>query len=201
MNRKILCTIAVLAIASSALVGCGAKQEEQATVTTSTQQPVAKQDPVISLFNEYAVMEGHTLYQSPDGGFSIQLPEGSTMNDSDPNNVTINIASAYANPDLINISKTTGAQKIDSTAGLMEMLKNDNSIDITGFFVLNKDNAYEGYKYTYVSVDNSELKGIVSTFFAEDGSAYIVNATINNGGDEANVQAVNDVIDTFVNYL
>ena len=81
------------------------------------------------------------------------------------------------------------------------MLKDDSSIDITGFFVLNIDGAYKGYKYTYTSVENAQLKGIVSIYFNADGSAYVVNATINNGNDERNVETINTIVDTFVSYL
>lgn len=81
------------------------------------------------------------------------------------------------------------------------MLKDDSSIDITGFFVLNLDGSYKGYKYTYTSVENAQLKGIVSTYFNADGSAYVVNATINNGSDERNVETINTIVDTFVTYL
>lgn len=196
MKKKIICTIAAVAALAAVATGCS---KDNASSTAS--QTTAQSDPVLYVFGYYDVPENYTLYSSADGAFSIQLPNGSTVNDSDPSNVTINIASAFTNPDYINISKATGLEKISSTAQLMELLKNDNGIDITGFFTMDKDGQYEGYKYTYTSIDNPALKGIISTFFADDGSAYIVNATINNGNDESNVTTINSIVDSFINNL
>lgn len=201
MKKNLLLTISAILVLTAAFAGCSKNDETAAVTEAPTEAAATSSDPVINLYDEYQVADGDTLYESEDGSFSIHLPEGSTIDDSDPDNVTINIASDYENPDLINISKTVNGQKIASIASLMEMLKSDNSIDVTGFFVLQKGGTYEGYKYTYVSVDNADLKGIVSVFFADDNSAYTVNATINNGSDEDNVTKVNAIVDSFVSNI
>ena len=195
MKKNIICCAAAALSLSLVLCSCSMTGEPEPTA-----QPAAAADPVINVFNEYGLVNGFSLYTSPDGGFSIQLPEGSMVNDADSNNVTISLAGSFETKDLINISKSYSQQQIKSTAELMELLKNDNSIDITGFFTLNKDGAYTGYKYTYTAMDNPSLKGIVSLYFNSDGSAYIVNATINNGSDETNVTNINTVIDTFISF-
>ena len=194
MKRNIIGVITAVTALTLSLGGCSLTGEP-----AQTEQPAAA--PVTNVLGEYTLLSGYTMYQSPDGGFSIQLPEGSTINDADLNDVTITVASAYANADMINIKKATGVQAVSTVDQLYNMLKDDNTIDITGFFVLNMDGAYKGYKYSYTSMDNQQLKGIVSTYFAADGSAYIVSAVINNGGDEQNVEMINTVVDTFINYL
>ena len=50
-------------------------------------------------------------------------------------------------------------------------------------------------------MDTPALKGIVSVFFASDGNAYTVHATIVNGTDETNVTTINSTLDSFINYL
>ncbi len=195
MNKKIISVFVAAAALTAALSGCSLTGEKDASNNTSAPAPV------INVLSEYAPLGGFMQYQSPDGGFSIQLTEGSVVNDADPNDVTMTIASAYTNADMLNISKSTGVSKVENADQLYTMLKDDSSIDITGFFVLNIDGAYKGYKYTYTSVENAQLKGIVSTYFNADGSAYVVNATINNGNDERNVETINTIVDTFVSYL
>ena len=166
---------------------------------TPTIAPVERPAAVVNILDDYALLAGHTLYMSADNGFSVQLPEGSTIDDQDPNNITITIAGDYPSPDFINISYSHDAQVIDTEVKLMDMLRDDNSIDITGFFVLKNAGAYEGYKYTYTAMSNTDLKGIKSTYFSADGSAYIVTATINNA-DEINTTNINTIVDTFINY-
>lgn len=196
MKKSTILSFAAVSLAAALIGGCsfpsGGDKESEGETT--------RVDPTINVFGEYAVMAGFTQYASPDGGFSIQLPEGSAVDDANLGSVTITVAGGYENPDLINISKNAAAQQLHSTAELMKMLESDNSIDITGYFNINKDGAYEGYKYTYTAMDNPSLKGIVSVFFSDDGSAYTVNATINNGADEANVTMINTILDTFINY-
>ena len=194
MKRNIIGVITAVTALTLSLGGCSLTGEP-----TATEQPAAA--PVTNVLGEYALLSGYTMYQSPDGGFSIQLPEGSTINDADLNDVTITVASAYANADMINIKKATGVQAVSTVDQLYNMLKDDNTIDITGFFVLNMDGSYKGYKYTHTAMDNSQLKGIVSTYVGADGSAYRVSAVINNCGDEQNVEMINTVVDTFINYL
>ncbi|MGN1116826.1 MAG: hypothetical protein ACI4TH_09670 [Candidatus Ornithomonoglobus sp.] len=195
MKKSTICSLAAASLLITAISGCGSVSDN---ADTATLEPVHA-DPTITVFGAYAPLEGYTEYTSADGSFSIQLPDGSTIDDADPDSVTITVAGGYENPDLINISKSDSAQRITSTAELMKMLESDNSIDITGYFNISKDQAYQGYKYTYTSIDNETLKGIVSTFFSEDGTAYIVNATINNGADEENVTKINTIVDTFIN--
>lgn len=195
MNKKIISMFVAAAALTAALSGCSLTGEED------TSNNVSAPAPVMNVLGEYAPLGGFMQYQSPDGGFSIQLTEGSVVNDADPNDVTMTIASAYTNADMLNVSKATGVSKVETSEQLYTMLKDDSSIDITGFFVLNLDGSYKGYKYTYTSVENAQLKGIVSTYFNADGSAYVVNATINNGNDERNVETINTIVDTFITYL
>ena len=164
MNKNKLCIFIATALLSLSVCGCSMTGEPEQT--QETLQPA----PIINVYGEYGLMPGFSQYVSPDNSCSIQLPEGSIVNDTDVDNITVTVASAFENKDLINISKTTGVQPLTTTAELMELLKNDNSIDITGFFTLSKDGAYEGYKYTYTAMDNPSLKGIVSVFFASDTS-------------------------------
>ncbi len=194
MKKKLLLTI-LLALGMTALAGCSMTGEPEPTIA-----PVEKPAEVISVFDEYAILAGHTLYTSPDAAYSIQLPEGATIDDSNPDSITVTIAGEFEMADIVNITFTETATVIDTEAKLMDMLRNDNSIDITGFFLLKNNGAYEGYKYTYTSVDDTELKGIKSTYFSKDGSAYVVTATLNNGGDSITETNINTIVDTFINY-
>lgn len=203
MNR--ITTLAVTASLVAALSGCGCSMtgetdnSEQDTVVVET----VPAEPAIAVYNDYALLPGHNVYVSPDSAFSIQLPDGNAVNDADPANITISLSGTFANPDIITISKSTAATAVYTESQLYELLSNDNSIDVTGFYVLEnaEDGAYKGYKYSYVSYADPQLKGITSTYFSADGTAYIVDATINNGGDETNVNNINLIIDTFINYL
>ncbi|MDD6763649.1 MAG: hypothetical protein PUD92_08515 [Clostridiales bacterium] len=194
MKKSTICSLAAASLIITAISGCTTALDN---TDSATAEPVHV-DPVITVFNSYAPLEGYTEYTSPDGSFSIQLPDGSTIDDTNPDSVTVTVAGSYENPDLINISKSDSAQRITSTAELMKMLESDNSIDITAYYNINKDDAYEGYKYTYNAMDNEMLKGIVSTYFSDDGTAYIVNATINNGADEENIIKIHTIVDTFI---
>ena len=196
MKRNILCTVIAITALTASLGGCSMTGEPEAT-----EMPVVQPAPNVYVADEYALLDGYTLYQSPDSAFSIQLPEGSEVVEEDAENISITIAGTFANPDTISITKATGAQAIDSVDALLQMLQDDDSIDITAFYVLRKNEGYEGYKYHYTSVDDPQLKGIKSYYFSADGSAYIVNATIYNGGDDANVLYINTIVDTFINYL
>ncbi len=201
--KKIL-ILTALAVTISAMSGCSTTGEPDNTITNEavvTEQPQA--EPTLAVYSDYALLPGHTVYISPDSAFSIQLPEGNTVNDADPANVTISLLGTFANPDIINISKSTTAAAVYTEAQLYELLASDNSIDVTGFYVLEnaEDGAYKGYKYSYVSYADPQLKGITSTYFSSDGTAYVIDATINNGGDEINVNNINLIIDTFINYL
>ena len=191
-KSTIYALLSILSVVS--VTGCSLSAEPAATIA-----PVQRPAAVVNILDDYAMLAGHTLYKSSDGAYSIQIPEGSTIDDSDPNNITIAITGEYPSPDFINITYSHDAQVIDNEVKLMDMLKDDNSIDITGFFILKNTGAYEGYKYTYTAMSNSDLKGIKSTYFSADGSAYIVTATINNA-DEINTTNINTVVDTFINY-
>lgn len=194
MRKSIVGIIAVVSAVTVSLGGCSLTAEKKSTDKSEAA-------PVIAVLGEYALLGGHTMYTSADGGFSVQLPEGSVVNDANPNDITITLASAYVNADMLSITKKTGVQAVTTTDELYQMLKDDDTIDITGFFTLSYGGAYKGYKYTYTSTSNANNKGIVSTYFAADGSAYIVKAIINNGGNEQNVENVNTVVDTFVSYI
>ena len=181
----------------SALLLCGCDMMTGEPAPTPV--PEVKEAAVVNILDEYAVLSGHTLYTNADGGFSIQLPEGSVIDDTDPNNITATVASEYELPDTINIKFSQNAKVIDTEAKLMDMLANDNTIDITGFFLLKNNGAYEGYKFTYTSMTDPQLKGIKSVYFANDGTAYEITATIVNGGDEITVTNINTIVDTFIN--
>ena len=195
MKKQMICLL-VAAAAAASLSGCGCSMSGQPKPTAAP-----KVEATHTVYGEYLLIDGFSLYTSPDGAYSIQIPEGSTVIGDDPANTTVTLAGTFANPDTISITKENAAQAIDTTAGLMDMLKNDNSIDITAFYVMYKDQAYEGYKYKYNSVDDPQSKGIVSVYFSGDGSAYKVEAKIFNGGDEANIHAIETVVDTFINYM
>ena len=191
-KTKAFAALAAIMLTAS---GCSMSAPPAATIA-----PVEKPPVEINVLGDYALLAGHTLYKSQNNAFSIQLPEGSAINDTDINNITVTILGEYATPDYINITRAENAPVLDTEAKLMELLKDDNTIDITGFFLLRKDGGYEGYKYTYTSMSDPQLKGIKSTYFAADGSAYIVTATANNGGDEINMTNLNTIVDTFINY-
>lgn len=194
--KKRIVGLLVAAAAAASVSGCGCSMSGEPKATEAP-----KIEASLFVYGEYMLMDGYSLYTSSDGAYSIQIPEGSTVISDDPANTAITLAGTFANPDTISITKDTAAPAVDTTSGLLEMLKDDDSIDVTGFFVLKKDGAYEGYKYTYTSINDPQLKGIMSVYFSNDGTAYKVNATIYNGGDEANVAAINTIIDTFINYL
>lgn len=193
MKKKI--TSLVMIVSAAMLSSCSLSAAPEATIA-----PVEKPPMEMAVFGDYAILAGHTLYTAQNNAFSIQLPEGSTINDTNQNNITITISGDFVTPDYINISRAENATVLDSEAKLMELLKNDNTIDITGFFLLKKEGAYEGYKYTYTSTSNPQLKGIKSTYFSSDGSAYVVTVTANNGADEINMTNLNTIIDTFINF-
>lgn len=192
MKKRVLCSL----VACLMLCGCDMMTGDP----IPTQTPVPKAAAVVNVLDEYTILAGHTQFTSADGGYSIQLPEGSTIDDADPNNVTATIISEYEIPDTVNITFSDTAAVIDTEAKLMDMLRDDNTIDITGFFLLKNDGAYKGYKYTYTSVGDPQLKGIKSVYFANDGSAYEITATIANGGDDITVTNINTIVDTFINY-
>lgn len=195
MKKNVTAVFAAAAALSLTISGCSLSGDPEPTATPAIQAQV------INVLGSYALIDGYTQYQSPDGGFSIQLPEGSVVNDADVNDVTVTVASAYTNADMINISKSVDVRAVETYDQLCETLGNDESIKVTGFYLLEFNGEYKGYKYAYTSADNEESKGIVSTYFHADGTVYIVKAMINNGTDERNVENVNTIVDTFVSYL
>lgn len=176
--------------------GCSVTED-----VTPTSAPVSeKEAEIISVMDDYAILASHTLYQGKDNAYSIQIPEGSDINDDDPDDVIITIYNDSEYPNTVNIKYANDSQVIDSESQLMEMLKDDDSIDITGFYLLNKNNAYEGYKYTCTAMNDPEFKTVKSVYFSDDRSAYIVTASTPNGGDDINMTNLNTVVDTFINY-
>lgn len=195
MKKNIVYTMIAAALVSAAFSGCSMTAE-----VTPTVAPVEKPAAVQTVLGDYALLAGHTLYQGKDNAYSIQLPESCEINDEDPDNVIVTIQNEAGHPNTVNIKYATNAQVIDTEAQLMEMLKDDNSIDITGFFLLNKEGSYEGYKYTFTAMNDPDFKSIKSVYFADDRSAYIVTASSPNGGDDINMTNLNTVVDTFINY-
>lgn len=193
--KNIVYTAITAVLITAAVSGCSMTGE-----TTPTIAPVQKPAIVQTVLGDYALLEGHTLYQGKDNAYSIQLPEGYEINEDDPDNVIISIPTDLGEPNTVNIKYSQNAQVIDTELQLMEMLKDDDSIDITGFFVLNKDGAYEGYKYTCTATSDEDFKNIKSVYFSDDRSAYIVTASSPNGSDDINMTNLNTIVDTFINY-
>lgn len=195
MNIKLISALSAAAVITVCACGCTDEAEQTAGEVTS------EVSSVINVYGEYAVTEGNTIYCSPDGGFSIHLPEGSTVDDADVLNTAVILPGNFETPDTISITKQNEMNVIKTKGELMDMAGKDSSIEIDGFCVLERDGVYEGYKYSYTAADNSGLKGIVGIYFCSDGSAYMVNATINNGNDSTVVEGINGIVDTFVNNL
>ena len=195
MKKNIVYTLAATVIVSALVSGCSMSGEPTPTIA-----PVEKPAAVQTVLGDYALLAGHTLYQGKDNAYSIQLPEVCEINDEDPDNVIVTIQNEAGHPNTVNIKYTANAQVIDSESQLMEMLENDNSIDITGFFLLNKDGSYEGYKYTFTAMNDPDFKSIKSIYFADDRSAYIITASSPNGGDDINMTNLNTIVDTFISY-
>ena len=195
MKKNIVYTTLSSLLMCAAFSGCSKGGDVTPTVAPS-QKPAA----TLTMYGDYAQLAGHMPYSGKDNAYLIQLPEGCDINEEDPDNVIITIPNEFGQTDTINIKYEANAQVIDTEAQLMEMLKNDDSIDITGFFVLTKDNAYEGYKYTCTATSDAEFKSIKSVYFADDRSAYVITASSPNGGDDINMTALNTVVDTFICY-
>lgn len=195
MKRNIVYAI-VTVLLLGAFSGCG-----KTTDVTPTPTPINKEVATIPVLDDYALLSGHILYQdTANNSYSIQLPEGCQINDADPNNVIISIENEFGQTDTINIKYDADAEVIDTEAQLMESLKNDDSIDITGFFLLTNNGVYKGYKYTYTAVSDPNFKSIKSVYFAGDRSAYIITAASPNGNDDVNMNTLNTVVETFINY-
>lgn len=192
INKKISIILSA-AIIGTAATGCSLYGEP-----TPTPEPAAEAE-TIYIAGEYGLLEGYDLYTSPDSIFSIQLPQGSAINDNDSMDVTVTIPSSYENADMLNISRTPGMQEVHEYSELKALTGDD--VDITNFYILNMDGEYRGYKYAYSSKDSSDINGIVSVYYGTEGSAYTVNAIINNGADEENVKYINNIVDTFILYI
>lgn len=195
MKIRIAYTTLAAAIMTAAISGCSMTGE-----VTPTIAPVEKPAAVQTVLGDYALLDAHTVFQGMDNAYSIQLPDGCEINSDDPNNVIITIQNEAGHPNTINIKYSENAQVIDTEVQLMDMLRDDDSIDITGFFVLKKDGAYEGYKYTSTAMSDPDFKSIKSVYFADDRSAFIITASSPNGGDDINMTNLNTVVDTFINY-
>lgn len=195
MKKKIVYTALATMLTVVTVSGCSMTGE-----VTPTETPVQKPAEIQTVLGDYALIDGYSLYQGADNAYSIQLPDGAEINEEDPNNVIITIQNEDGYPNTVNIKYSENAQVIDNENQLMDMLADDDSIDITGFFVLMKDNAYEGYKYTCTATSDPEFKSIKSVYFADDRSAYIITASSPNGADEINMTNLNTIVDTFINY-
>ncbi|MBQ3426772.1 MAG: hypothetical protein IJH37_06450 [Clostridia bacterium] len=197
MKKSILCALGAIAV-SAALSGCSMTGEPTPTVEPIDESAVIP-EASIPIYSEYALIDGYFSYDNPDWAFSIQLPDGSTVNNDDPENVVMSISGTFANPDTIIVSKDYAPVAADSASSLLSAIGGDRSITINAFYTLTRDDGYAGYKYTYTSVDDPQLKGIKSVYMSTDGTAYTINATIYNGGDDANVLKMNTIVDTFIN--
>lgn len=195
MKKNIVYTAIAAMVASAAISGCSTTKD-----VTPTIAPVQKPVAVQTVLGDYALLAGHMLYQDANNAYSIQLPENAEINDENPDNIIITIATEAGHTNTVNIKYAENVQIIDTETQLMDSLKDDDSIDITGFFVLNKDGAYEGYKYTFTAMNDSQFKSIKSIYFSDDRSAYIITASSPNGGDDINMTNLNTIVDTFINY-
>lgn len=195
MKKNIVYTAIAAMVASAAISGCSTTKD-----VTPTIAPVQKPAAVQTVLGDYALLAGHMLYQDANNAYSIQLPENAEINDENPDNIIITIATEAGHTNTVNIKHAENVQIIDTETQLMDSLKDDDSIDITGFFVLNKDGAYEGYKYTFTAMNDSQFKSIKSIYFSDDRSAYIITASSPNGGDDINMTNLNTIVDTFINY-
>lgn len=195
MKKNIVYTAIAAMVASAAISGCSTTKD-----VTPTIAPVQKPAAVQTVLGDYALLAGHMLYQDANNAYSIQLPENAEINDENPDNIIITIATEAGHTNTVNIKYAENVQIIDTETQLMDSLKDDDSIDITGFFVLNKDGAYEGYKYTFTAMNDSQFKSIKSIYFSDDRSAYIITASSPNGGDDINMTNLNTIVDTFINY-
>ena len=196
MKRNVVYATLAATLITAAISGCSMTGE-----VTPTIAPVEKPAAVLTVLDDYALLDAHTVFQGRDNAYSIQLPDGCEINNDDPNNVVITIQNEAGYPNTINIKYSEDAQVIDTELQLMDMLKDDNSIDITGFFVLKKNGAYEGYKYTSTAMSDPDFKSIKSVYFSDDRSAFIITASSPNGGDDINMTNLNTIVDTFINYL
>lgn len=199
MIKRIICILSAFA-ACAALGGCSMTGEPVPTV-----EPIDKSamipESTLPIYSDYALIDGFFSYDNPDWAFSVQLPEGSVVNNEDINNVVISISGTFANPDTITISKDNEPAIADSASALIALIGDDNSINVNAYYMLTKDNNYAGYKYTYTSVEDPQLKGIRSVYMSTDGTAYTINAAIYNGGDDANVLKMNTIVDSFINRI
>ena len=195
MKKNTVYTAIAAMVASVAISGCSTTKD-----VTPTIAPVQKPAAVQTVLGDYALLAGHILYQDANNAYSSQLPENAEINDENPDNIIITIATEAGHTNTVNIKYAENVQIIDTETQLMDSLKDDDSIDITGFFVLNKDGAYEGYKYTFTAMNDSEFKSIKSIYFSDDRSAYIITASSPDGGDDINMTNLNTIVDTFINY-
>lgn len=195
MKKNTVYTAIAAMVASVAISGCSTTKD-----VTPTIAPVQKPAAVQTVLGDYALLAGHILYQDANNAYSIQLPENAEINNENPDNIIITIATEAGHTNTVNIKYAENVQIIDTETQLMDSLKDDDSIDITGFFVLNKDGAYEGYKYTFTAMNDSEFKSIKSIYFSDDRSAYIITASSPDGGDDINMTNLNTIVDTFINY-
>ena len=195
MKKNTVYTAIAAMVASVAISGCSTTKD-----VTPTIAPVQKPAAVQTVLGDYALLAGHILYQDANNAYSIQLPENAEINDENPDNIIITIATEAGHTNTVNIKYAENVQIIETETQLMDSLKDDDSIDITGFFVLNKDGAYEGYKYTFTAMNDSEFKSIKSIYFSDDRSAYIITASSPDGGDDINMTNLNTIVDTFINY-
>ena len=201
MKKRFLCTVAALMLMASAMSGCSLSGEPDSSIApVETASANNEPSPAYIVYGDYALLPGHAVYQNVNNAYSIQLPEGCNIDDTDPNNVTISVATELGNPNMINIRYSENEQVIDRPSQLYDKLAYDDTIDITGIFTLSKDGAYEGYKYTSTKIDSPNIKSITSVYFSDDRSAYTVTATSEYGNDEINMTNLNTIVDTFVNY-
>ena len=193
MKKGFLYTLIATMLLSATLSGCGAKD------VTPTPEPTEKPVAVVPVLDEYYLISGHYKYHSKDGAYSILLPDECRINDEDVNNVTVSIDNEYGQVDNIFIKFDPSAQMINTESLLMEKLKDDDSIDITGFFLLMHGNECKGYQYTCTSVNDPNFKTIKCVYMSTDGSAYELTASTPNG-DDVNMQSLKTIVETFVNY-
>ena len=98
MKKKIVYTALAAMLTVVMVSGCSMTGE-----VTPTEAPVQKPAEIQTVLGDYALIDGHSLYQGEDNAYSIQLPDGAEINEEDPNNVIITIQNEEGYPITVNI--------------------------------------------------------------------------------------------------
>ena len=98
MKKNTVYTAIAAMVASVAISGCSTTKD-----VTPTIAPVQKPAAVQTVLGDYALLAGHILYQDANNAYSIQLPENAEINDENPDNIIITIATEAGHTNTVNI--------------------------------------------------------------------------------------------------